>query len=162
MVWQQFHKKVTKILSNNATKIVLGLGLMAIAPGIAVAMPTGGSTNAYLFGTTPEAGQIGHDYMVMQIGEEKSVKGAFYQVSSEYACFSGEVADGKLDLAVIDPYEQVAYEHQLNYEQTALVADTSEQTATQIIPEGFHLIEIVSNLANTILADCLTEAPLDI
>ncbi|OKH17889.1 hypothetical protein [[Limnothrix rosea] IAM M-220] len=162
MVWQQFQKKVTKVLAGSATKIALGLGLMAIAPSFATAMPTNSDTNTYLFGTTPEAGQIGHDYIVMQLGEENSVKGAFYQVSSEYACFSGKVANGKLDLAVVDPYEQVAYEHQLNYEESALVANTGEHTTTQIVPEGFHLIDIVSNLANSVLAQCGTEAPLEI
>ncbi|AFY36591.1 hypothetical protein Lepto7376_0143 [[Leptolyngbya] sp. PCC 7376] len=161
MIRQQFQKN-SRFFSRSAAKIALSLGLIVIAPSMALAMPAGDSINAYLFGTTPEAGQIGHDYIVMQKGEGDNIQGAFYQINSEYACFSGEVAEGKLNLAVIDPYEEVAYDYQMDYTDSALIANSEEQTQTQIVPEGFHLIDIVTDLASTILAQCSADNSLAI
>ena len=161
MMMQQFRTRFTKVLAASATKIALGLGLVAIAPGMAAAMPTD-SVNTYLFGTTPEAGQIGHDYMVMQVDEDDQLQGAVYGINSEYACFSGEMSQGKMDLAIMDSYEQVAYNHVMYYSESSVVASEGGELETQFVPDGFYLIEMVSNLANNILADCVTEAPLTI
>ena len=163
MVRQQFLSKNSRFLSRSMASIAFGLGLMVIAPGIALAESVGSDLNTYLYGTTPEAGQIGHEYMVMQHGEDESISGAFYYVDSEYACFSGEVGEDRLNLAIVDPYEQVAYEHQLDYDMdTSLVASADGQATSQIVPEGFHLIEIISDLATNILAKCSAETPVSI
>ena len=161
MILRQFQTQLTKVLATSATKIALGLGLVAIAPGMAAAMPTD-SVNTYLFGTTPEAGQLGHDYMVMRMDEAEQIQGAMYQVNSEYACFSGEMSQGKMDLAIIDPYEQIAYSYIIDYSETSTIASQGGELETQFVPDGFYLIEMVSALANNILADCVTEAPLTI
>ena len=136
MVLQQFRTRLTKVLTASATKIALGLGLVAIAPGIAAAIPTD-SVNTYLFGTTPEAGQIGHEYMVMKMDGEDQFQGAMYQVNSEYACFSGEMSQGKMDLAIIDPYEQVAYEYVMDYGERSVIASEGGELETQFI-HGIH------------------------
>lgn len=161
MVLRQLRTQVTKVLAASATKIALGLGLVAIAPGLVTAMPTD-SANTYLFGTTPEPGQIGHDYMVVQVDDENQLKGAMYQIQSEYACFSGEMSQGKMNLVIVPPYEQVAYAHTMDYSESSVVASDNGVVETQFVPEGFHPIEMVSTQANNILANCVTEAPLTI
>lgn len=161
MVLRQFRHRLTKVLAASATKIALGLGLVAIAPSMVAALPTD-SVNTYLFGTTPEAGQIGHEYMVVQMDGENQLQGAMYQVQSEYACFSGEMNNGKMDLAIVDPYEQVAYPYAMDYSEHSVVASNGGELETQFVPDGFYLIDMVSALANNILTDCVTEAPLTI
>ena len=161
MVLRQFRNRLTKVLAASATKIALGLGLVAIAPSLVAAMPTDGA-NIHFFGTTPEPGQMGHDYMIVQVDEENQLQGAVYGINSEYACFSGEMGQGKMNLAIVDPYEQVAYDYAMDYSESAVVASDSDELENQFVPDGFYLIDMVSALANTVLADCVTEAPLTI
>jgi len=159
MTRQQFHKSIRGIVATHIT-LLLGLSIAAASPNAALAQETG--TNAtYLYGTSPNPEQIGHDYMVIQLLEEDQVKGAFYQINSEFACFSGEIAEGALKLAVVDPYEQVAYDYQINY-QPSLVAESGDRPTTEFIPQGFHAISILGEIDKAILDQCVTNVPLEV
>lgn len=159
MTWQQFQKSMRGIVATHIT-LLLGLSIAAASPNAALAQDAG--TNAtYLFGTSPNPEQIGHDYMVIQLLEENQVQGAFYQINSEFACFSGEIAGGALKLAVVDPYEQVAYDYQIDY-QPSLVAESGDRPTTEFIPTGFHAISSLGELDEAILDQCVTDVPLDV
>lgn len=159
MAWQQFHNSIHSIITAHIT-LLLGVSIAAVSPGAALAQDA--ATNAtYLYGTTPAPEQMGHDYMVIQLLEENQVQGAFYQINSEFACFSGEIAKGALKLAVVDPYEQVAYDYEMNYQST-LVADSGDRPTTEFIPEGFHAISTLGELDHNILGQCVTDVPLEV
>lgn len=107
----------------------------------------------YLYGTSPQSQQLGHEYMVLQVNGQQ-VQGVFYQINSEYACFQGEINQGKLDLAVTDPYEQVAYNYQLNYAPVGYVANSDDRPVADYVPEGFHSISRLSDLDRQLLDNC--------
>lgn len=174
MVWQTVRQWTAQSLTQRLG-LVLGLGLTAIAPNVALAdplamaflphvghkenvmaTPTAQATTAqlYLFGTTPQAGQLGHEYMVLQITKDQHVQGVFYQINSEFACFAGEMSAGKLTLAVQDPYEQVAYDYQLDYQTAGQVADGGDRLNVGFVPDGFFAIANPSQLDHDLLARC--------
>ncbi|MBV5260661.1 hypothetical protein FLX56_19800 [Synechococcus moorigangaii CMS01] len=160
--------------------LFLGLGLAAIAPNFAAAATLehralGRNENfvaslntrliaqqqsaIFVYGTSPVAQQLGQDYMVLQVNPNNRVQGVLYQMNSEYACFSGTIHDGKLDLAMIDPYEQVAYDYQLNYETRGYVANSGDRPTAQMIPAGFQPINVPSDLDYALLRECVTAQP---
>lgn len=174
MVWQQFRQWAGKIVVRQMG-LVLGLGLTAIAPNLALAAPLESGFlphisdsqrptttlmanedlgNLYLLGTAPQAEQLGQDYMVLRVMPDQRVQGVFYQVNSEFACFDGEVKNGTLNLAVIDPYEQVAYNHQLPYQAGGYVAANGDRLTVQFVPEGFQVIGTPSRFDRDLFAQC--------
>ncbi len=173
-MWQTL-SKFAKNLFIRPAALLLGLGLTAIAPTPNFAAPlehphissresSADSLNIrliaqqqsaiFVYGTSPIAQQWGQDYMVLQVDFDNHVQGAFYQVDSEYACFSGEIHNGKLDLAVIDPYEQVAYAYQLDYTAQGYLANGGDRPVLQFIPEGFQPINVPSELDYALLQEC--------
>lgn len=126
MVWQKLRKFAGHFVARPVA-LLLGLGLTAIAPNLAqgatlehralsrsenffaslnTRLIAQQQSAVFVYGTSPVAQQLGQDYMVLQVNDNNRVQGVFYQVNSEYACFSGAINNGKLDLAVLDPYEQ--------------------------------------------------------
>jgi len=55
----------------------------------------------YLYGQSPEPEQIGQEYMVFEIHQDKVI-GAFYLPQSEFSCFYGRLQSGKLAVMVAD------------------------------------------------------------
>ncbi|NJN74663.1 MAG: hypothetical protein HC799_18665 [Limnothrix sp. RL_2_0] len=158
MAWQQFQQSIHSTFAMPIT-LLLGLSIAIVSPSAVLAQDT--ATTTYLYGTTSTPEQIGHDYMVIQLLEENQVQGAFYQINSEFACFSGEIAEGALKLAVVDPYEQVAYDYEMNYQST-LVADNGDRPTTEFIPAGFQAINSLGELDRAILEQCVTDVPLEV
>ncbi|MEB3225064.1 MAG: hypothetical protein VKJ86_04595 [Synechococcus sp.] len=179
MVWQKLRKFAGNWIARPAA-LILGLGLAAIAPSFTPAATLehralGRQENffaslntrliaqqqsaIFVYGTSPVAQQLGQDYMVLQIEPDNGVQGVFYQVNSEYACFSGTIRNGKLDLAVVDPYEQVAYDYQLDYEARGYVANGGDRPVLQVIPAGFQPINVPSELDYALLKECVTTQP---
>ncbi len=56
---------------------------------------------AYLFGESSEPGQLGKEYMVFEVNEGRMV-GGFYSPSSDFSCFTGNIKDDVMSLAVED------------------------------------------------------------
>jgi hypothetical protein len=167
MVWQGFQQTAMAIgvafSARKVTGVMLSLGLVAIAPTFAVAEAVDLDTTAtHLYGTSPTADQIGQDYMILRFTDTNQVEGGVYQINSEFACFSGEVAQGKLNLAVIDPYEQIAYDYQLNYQASQPIAASGDRLTTEFVPEGYYAIPSPSDLAMEVLSACMDEVPQDV
>lgn len=180
MVWQTLKRFAGNWIARPAA-LLLGLGLAAIAPNFApaasleyrtaaqgeamnppldpqlVAQQQSNVNNIFVYGTSPIAQQLGQDYMVLQIEPDDQVRGLFYQVHSEYACFSGTIRDGKLDLAVVDPYEQVAYAYTLDYEAKGYIANGGDRPVLQLIPAGFQPINVPSELDYALLQECAAQ-----
>lgn len=60
------------------------------------------ASGIYLFGEAQESGQLGHEYMVFQVLEDRMV-GAFFRPSSDFSCFTGRIENDVMYLAVEEP-----------------------------------------------------------
>ena len=59
------------------------------------------ASGSYLFGESPEPNQIGKEYMVFEVKDGRMV-GGFYSPSSDFSCFTGNIKDDVMNLAVED------------------------------------------------------------
>lgn len=161
-----FLKNLQTLLTHTLQQPVLGMaigssllvgGLASAAPGLAQTAPL--AEGQYLYGQTAEANVPGSTYMLFQIRQNRIV-GAFYQPSSSFDCFHGTVASTKLDLAVVDSYDQTSYPYEVALvTDQAPVADT-QGVAVPVQIEGFQPIAAPSTNDQAILNTCLAEYPL--
>jgi hypothetical protein len=144
------------------------LGLSIVLPGAIATQTLSASAEAssssanrpvladgiYLFGESPSRDQIGATYAVLSV-QNNQVEGAFYQPMSSFDCFSGQVLPNRLDVSVVNSYEQVAYPYQV-----ALTVDdslTAGEAAGEYTLQGFHRIENLSAQDQEILATCQSD-----
>ncbi len=59
------------------------------------------ASGAYLFGESPEPGQLGKEYMVFEVNNGRML-GGFYSPSSDFSCFTGNIENDVMNLAVED------------------------------------------------------------
>lgn len=105
----------------------------------------------YLFGQSPQRNQIGTSYAIFSINDSRAV-GAFYQPSSSFDCFSGQVYPDRMALDVVDSYRQTVHPYAI-----ALTTDgslTAGSAAPAYTLQGFHRIEDLSEQDLEILATC--------
>ena len=138
----------------------LWLGAFPFTSTTAVASSVEASTSSrlgdgtYVFGESPEVGQFGVTYMVFSV-QSQQIVGAFYQPSSSFDCFHGEIVGNEMALTVVDSYSQTPHPY-------ALALDTSGQSASQdgtvgaFVPRGFHPIAELSDVDQDVLAMCQT------
>lgn len=107
----------------------------------------------YLYGQSPQPGQIGVDYAVMEVRDRQTV-GAFYRVSSSFDCFHGEVGSEQLNLTVVNSYEQASYSYALPIDQTATVASNNGSGSGAVELLGLHSIDTISDMDMEILSTC--------
>ncbi|HEY9763021.1 MAG TPA: hypothetical protein V6D07_10880 [Trichocoleus sp.] len=144
--------------------IGMTVGGSLLSGGLAWAVPASAQTSPlaegqYLYGETAQANVLGSTYILFEIRQNRIV-GAFYQPSSSFDCFHGSVANNKLNLAVVDSYDQTSHPYDL-----ALTTDQSPIAATQGIAvpaqiEGFQPIATLSANDQAILNTCLANHPL--
>lgn len=107
----------------------------------------------YLYGQSPQPGQLGVDYAVMEVRDRQTV-GAFYQMSSSFDCFHGEIGSENVNLTIVNSYEDVSYSYALPIDQTATVASSDDSVAGAVELVGLHSIDTVSEMDMEILATC--------
>lgn len=158
--WLLLTRLIKRPLLFLALSLGVLLGALPFAPTVAMASSPEISTSArlgdgtYVFGESPEVGQFGVTYMVFRV-QSQQIIGAFYQPSSSFDCFHGEIAGNELALTVVDSYSQTPHPY-------ALALDTSSQAASQdgtagaFVPRGFHPIAELSDVDQNILATCQT------
>ncbi|MEL6385380.1 MAG: hypothetical protein AAFQ89_23530 [Cyanobacteria bacterium J06626_18] len=147
-------KRPLVFLALNAGLLLGSLPFLAVpafasTPGT----PTASSLEegTHVFGESPEAGQIGTTYMVISV-QSHQVVGAFYQPSSSFDCFHGQVDGSELALTVVDSYSQTAHPYTLALDSTSQVASPAG-AASVSVPTGFYAIESGA-LDHDILATC--------
>ncbi|MGB3491728.1 MAG: hypothetical protein WBA57_03295 [Elainellaceae cyanobacterium] len=111
------------------------------------------ANGVYLYGRSPQPGQLDTDYAVMEVRDRKTV-GAFYRVSSSFDCFHGEVGSENVNLTVISSYEQEAYNHSLPIDREETIASTDGGASGAVELVGLHSISTVSDMDMEILATC--------
>lgn len=118
----------------------------------------------YLYGQAPAPAQIGQEYVVFEV-EQGRVVGAFYLPHSEFSCFQGTLAAGKLALMVAagpgtEPHpDSIAAQ---NSQQVAAVSDRSsvghsyEATSYphSVALQNYYQLPAVSDNDRRILSTC--------
>jgi hypothetical protein len=105
----------------------------------------------YLYGQSPAAETLGSDYLVFEV-RNGNVTGAFYQPSSEFACFTGTLDARNLNLSVVDPYENEAYPYAIALEPQNPSAGANAPVAMGLA--GYHRLDTLSNNDLRILNVC--------
>jgi hypothetical protein len=109
----------------------------------------------YLYGQSPESEQIGQEYLVFKIQQEKVV-GAVYMPRSEFNCFSGTVDSRQMNLSIVDPYDNTVYPHAIALQDLSPVASDGKLPRAVGL-EGYHQISPLSDSDRRILDTCLTQ-----
>lgn len=105
----------------------------------------------YLFGQSPNPDQNGSDYIVFSVKNNQTV-GAFYQPSSSFDCFSGEISPNRLSVEIVESYTRETYPYAV-----AVTLDeplVAGEAASAYLLKGFHQIEALSVKDQEILAVC--------
>lgn len=118
---------------------------------------------SYLYSHSPKADRIGQEYIVFEVRQGKVI-GAFYLPQSEFSCFQGSLASGKLQLTIANdpsstPYsDSVAGQHS---HQVATASDTSlgdgyEQISSTyaVALQNYYQLSAMSANDQKILATC--------
>lgn len=133
--------------------ILLGATLFGgLVPSVALANSAAPiADGVYLYGQQPTASQLGSIYMVFEVIGNRAV-GAFYMPSSSFDCFNGAVSSTRLDLNVIDSYEQTSHPYSLAVEPTL----TAGQVSAEFNISGFTPVSNLSETDEHILETCQT------
>lgn len=119
----------------------------------------------YLYGQSQQPNQIGQEYMVFEVRQGK-VMGAFYLPQSEFNCFQGSLAAGKLDLTIAGDAGSTPYSDSIadaqNAPQVATASDSSqiqsqyEQVSSQysVALQNYYQLSNVNENDKQILAAC--------
>ncbi len=119
----------------------------------------------YLYGQSQQPNQIGQEYMVFEVRQGK-VTGAFYLPQSEFNCFQGSLAAGKLDLTIAGDAGSTPYSDSIadaqNAPQVATASDSSqigaqyEQVSSQysVALQNYYQLSNVNENDKHILAAC--------
>jgi hypothetical protein len=112
------------------------------------ALPDG----VYLYGQSSEPGQVGAAYMVFEVDNNRVV-GAFYMPYSSFDCFNGQFGADRLELTIINSYEQTVYSHTVALSDNSSVA-TAGGAIVPVGLEGYHQIQQIDENDQRILATC--------
>jgi hypothetical protein len=119
----------------------------------------------YLYGQAPKPNQIGQEYMVFEMHQDKVI-GAFYLPQSEFNCFQGSLKSGKLALTIADAADSTpTYTDPITFKNSTQVAtandnsrmgDEYEQMASPYAVElqNYYQLSSVSDSDRQILATC--------
>lgn len=138
--------------------VLLGATLLSsLAPAAALAKPFASAPLAdgvYLYGQQSATAQPGSVYMVFEVTGRRTV-GAFYMPSSSFDCFHGNISPTRLDLTVIDSYEQTSHPYSIAVQSQPTLA--AGDAAAELSINGFTPIDTLSELDETILEICQTD-----
>lgn len=105
----------------------------------------------YLYGQQSTAAQPGSTYMVFEVADRHAV-GAFYMPNSSFDCFYGDISERRLDLTIVDSYEQTRYPYSLVVQSEPVLA--AGQAGVEFNIVGFTPIDTLSELDEHILETC--------
>lgn len=108
----------------------------------------------YLYGQQAAANQPGSTYMVFDVTGRRAV-GGFYMPNSSFDCFYGDISARRLDLTVIDSYEQTHHPYSLAVQSQLTPAAGPVGTEFDIV--GFTPINILSEMDRSILETCQSQ-----
>ena len=107
----------------------------------------------YLYGQSPEAMQLGSEYMVFEVNQNQVV-GAFYMPQSSFDCFVGEIGSRRLSLNIFNSYDQSVHPYAIALDANSSVASNGSGNGAELGLEGFHRISDISELDQSLLNTC--------
>ncbi|MGB5971235.1 MAG: hypothetical protein WBG70_23190 [Spirulinaceae cyanobacterium] len=110
----------------------------------------------YLYGRSPQPDVLGAEYLVFQVRNNKVV-GAFYVPQSEFSCFYGSVEPQKMDIAVVDPYEDKAYPYSVALKSQSTVAKEGNPDLPEVGLDGYQPLNQLSDNDLRMLNTCVQE-----
>lgn len=149
------HTLTSFMMARLSASLILVGGIVAVGlPSAALAQRSFFGDGIYLYGQSPQADELGREYLVFQVKGGK-VKGAIYYPFSEFNCFSGAIVAKQMKLGIIDPSNQQVYPHAI-----ALVTDSpvaSGEISPRVNLEGYHRLLNLSENDRRMLKVCLEE-----
>ncbi len=122
----------------------------------------------YLYGQSSEPAQIGHEYVVFELRQDKVV-GAFYLPQSEFSCFEGTLRSGKLSLTIAsnpdsdaDPSPVASQPSQVATASGRLPIGTGPNPIAysySVALQNYHKLASVSTNDQQILRTCKNNQP---
>jgi len=148
-------KFITHVLST----LVLAATLLGSASA-AIAAPRQAtlSNGSYLFGESKELDQVGQTYMVFSVNQDRLV-GGFYSPSSELSCFTGQVENDSLRLAIEDATTQKSYNYAIQlYRPRQVVASAGQglPSTSSFELQAKHRIQSFDLTSQKVLNTCQT------
>ncbi|MEM8611821.1 MAG: hypothetical protein AAGF93_07365 [Cyanobacteria bacterium P01_H01_bin.105] len=141
-----------------STLVLLGATfLSSLAPVNALANPSFVAPLAdgvYRYTERPSeqsAAQLGSVHMVFEVTGGRTV-GAFYMPSSSFDCFYGDISSTRLDLTVIDSYEQTKHPYAIAVQAQSTLA--AGNAGAEFSISGFTPAADLSELDENILETC--------
>jgi hypothetical protein len=132
---------LSNLLRNIAASLALGLSLftpkLALAEAIVTPPNSIFNNGIHFYGKSPLRDQLGVEYLIFSV-ENNRLVGAFYQVSSEFNCFYGNVNQGQINLSIIDPYDNAIYPYNIALENVSPVATGGENLPVDLRLSGYH------------------------
>ena len=107
----------------------------------------------YLYGQSPEPGQIGSTYLVFEVRNQQTV-GAFYLPSSSFDCFHGELRPDRLLLTVVNSYDQTSHPYIVALQSDQPMAAVGIEATAAVSLVGYHPIESMSEIDYHLLSTC--------
>jgi len=105
----------------------------------------------YLFGQSQTRDELGLTYAVFSVKNNQTV-GAFYQPSSSFDCFSGQINPNELSVSIVDSYDQTIYPYEIAVSlDNSLVAGGAAGAYTL---DGFYRIDELSDQDRQVLSVC--------
>lgn len=120
-------------------------------------MPTAASESpladgVYLYGQAPQAEVIGSEYLVFEV-ENGKAKGAIYYPASEFNCFTADIDNQSMNLAIVDPFDNAVYPYEIAVNMQGDIAGRDRAPLMAEL-EGYHELETISNNDRRILETC--------
>ncbi len=134
----------------------LGVAGTALAESVSVAArrdqaPANLDDGEYVYGSVPEANQLGETYMVFEADGDRIV-GGFYMPSSSFDCFEGRLEENQLALNIQDSYSDQTYDFNLAIRRDTLVA--AGQGASNANIPGFQPLDGLTATDEQVLETC--------
>lgn len=158
---QQIEKPIAGLL------LTMGLAtssvLLPVAGSKASDLPSSDTPFAdgvYLYGQSTEPNQMGSEYLVFEVNQGKVV-GGFYMPRSSFDCFYGNVESNQLALTVIDSYEQTPHSYDVALQSEGSVAQAGGETAMPVGLEGYHRLDVMTEIDQQVLSTCRADHPIN-
>lgn len=110
----------------------------------------------YLYGQSPQPDQIGSEYVVFEVTQEKII-GVLYMPHSEFSCFQGKISGNELEMVVDHPYEDTTHPYDIALEASSPIASGNGELEASMTLQGYHPLEGLSENDQRMLATCQKE-----
>ena len=122
----------------------------------------------YLYGQSSEPAQIGQEYVVFELRQDKVV-GAFYLPQSEFSCFEGTLSSGKLSLMIASSPDSDTYPGPVAGQNTQVATASNRPIigtgsnpiaySYSVALQNYHKLTSVSTSDQQILRTCKNNQP---